>query len=129
MEFRDFLRYAKGSLNLDSRVCESSKRLNGIVKQVADQLEARGYTVHTNIGSSDFKVDLGIVSKTSPEQYELGILLDHVRDSQDKILDVEVMYPRILVQKGWKTYRLSKLNWWRDPKGEIDNIIQKLEVS
>ena len=140
LAFRDFLRYAKGNLNLDTRVYKSDSRPDGIAKRVADALEKRGYTVHTNIGSSAFKVDLGIVSPTDPGRYAMGILLDHTRESRDKIrddaealyphiLDAEVMYPRILAQKSWNIYRLSKLNWRRDPSGEIENMIQKMEVT
>ena len=109
-DFREFLKYARGEYVLDKRITSSaerdkkkssaaerdirtisnSERSDGLIDSIAKGLEAQGYRVHTDIGSSDFKVDLGIVSEDDP--------------------------------KGWKIYRLSGLNWFNDPNGEINQI-------
>lgn len=124
--FRDFLQYAKGEIKLDGRIVHKQNRQKGLVDKVALALEEAGYEVHTNIGSSEFKVDIGVVSKDNPDKYELGILLDHYTDYYSNIHDREVIYPKILEHKGWKIYRLCELNWNNSPQRELRQIIRKL---
>lgn len=124
--FRDFLLYARGDLVLDSRIKNSEKRKKGLADSVAKALEKEGLKVHVNIGSSDYKVDIGVVSKEHPKQYAVGILLDHFRDGRD-IHDREVVYPESLARKGWKIYQLRELNWYNDPRREIRQIVKMME--
>ncbi len=147
-DFREFLKYARGEYVLDKRVTSSVERdtrtkanaesgsrtigsaehADGLIDSIAKELEAQGYRVHTDIGSSGFKVDLGIVSEADPNKYSLGILLDHFNDKDSSIHDREVIYPSILESKGWRIYRLSGLNWFNDPNGEINQIKRAMGV-
>ena len=127
-DFREFLKYAQGEVVLDKRIRDKKQRATGLVNAIARALEEQGYEVHTNIGSSDFKVDLGIVDRENPGSYALGILIDHFNDAKSSIHDREVIYPGILASKGWKTYRLCGLNWMNDPRREIMQIQKAMEV-
>lgn len=127
-DFREFLQYAKGDVALDTRERDSYTRNCGLVARVASELEKLGYEVHTNIGSSEFKVDIGIVSPDDPRHYILGILVDHYRNCGSSIYDREVIYPKCLKRKGWNIYRLRKLNWINNWRGEIRRIIRAVEV-
>lgn len=122
VKFKEFLLYAKGEEIFDKRVKNSDKREKGLIDRVAIALENEGYEVHTNIGSSHFKVDLGIVSKKDPNKYELGIVVDHYDDKTSSIHDREILYPKTLESKGWKIYRLRLFNWNSNPKDEISQI-------
>ena len=82
------------------------------------------YEVHTNIGSSKCKVDIGIVSKTNPDVYQLGILLDDFSHSKYLIKDREIIGPDLLKKKGWNLYRLHSLNWYENPEYEVNQILQ-----
>lgn len=126
--FREFLQYAKGEMIMDSRVIDKEHREDGLINKVASALEEAGYEVHTNIGSSDFKVDIGVVSKEDPGKYALAILLDHNKDarSDSSIHDREIIYPQILERKGWNIYRLCELNWNNSSQREIRQILRKL---
>ena len=127
-DFREFLKYAQGEVILDKRIRDKKQRATGLVNAIARTLEEQGYEVHTNIGSSDFKIDLGIVSKENPNKYALRILIDHFNDSKSSIHDREVIYPGILGSKGWRTYRLCGLNWINDPRREISQIKRAMEA-
>lgn len=122
--FKEFLQFAKGDIVFDSRILDNNGRTRGLIDRIASSLEKEGYEVHTNIGSSEFKVDLAIVSKSNPNKYDLGILVDHYRDTRSSIHDREVTYPKILESKGWKVYRLRELNWNHDPHREVRQIIK-----
>lgn len=126
-DFREFLKYAQGEIVMDKRTRSSEERTTGLVNAVAKSLEEAGFEVHTNIGSSDFKVDLGIVSSDDSNKYAMGILVDHFNDVKSSIHDREVIYPGILGSKGWKVYRLCGLNWINDPRREIGQIKRALE--
>lgn len=47
--------------------------------EIANELRLRGYAVQTDIGLSDFRVDISIASATDPNQPVLAILLDGER--------------------------------------------------
>ena len=126
-DFKEFLQFAQGNIVLDSRVCDSRSRKGGLIDRIATELEKAGYTVHTNIGSSEFKVDIGIVSKEDPDHYALGILVDHYKNNGSSIHDREVIYPKGLEKKGWKIYRLREYNWMNSPRNEIRQIVKAVE--
>ena len=44
--------------------------------EIADAFRARGYAVRTDVGLSEFKVDLSLAQKDAPEQPVMAILLD-----------------------------------------------------
>lgn len=125
--FKQFLQYAKGEMSLDTRICSSDSRPAGLVNNIATALEKEGYEVHTNIGSSELKVDIAVVFKEDPGKYCLGILLDHFRDSRSSVHDREVIYPKILEAKGWKIYKLRELNWTQNPSGELRRIMSAIK--
>ncbi len=120
-DLKDFLAFAKGDLKFDSRENGTGKETKGLIVSVVKALEEKGYQVHTNIGSSSCKVDIGIVSEQDGT-YKLGILLDHFDNEAHSVRDDEVIIPEILENKGWKLYRLHALNWYANSKYEIERI-------
>lgn len=128
-DLRDFLAYARGDISYDKReeqhTVRNSREQNVSVfaDSVAEGLRKRGYTVHTNIGSSECKVDIGIVSEKDESRYVLGILLDHFKESRKVgIRDREVIFPEALKRKGWEIYRMYSPNWYENPENELDEI-------
>lgn len=126
-DIRDFIAYAKGELKLDSRkIGEASEsKTSDMCENVAEMLREKGHTVHTNIGSSACKVDIGIVSETEKTKYKLGILLDDFDGSFDAY-DRETVITNMLESKGWKLYRLHSADWNRDYVHEISKIEEML---
>ena len=120
-DLKDFLAFAKGDLKFDSREKGTGKEAKGLIVSVVKALEEKGYQVHTNIGSSSCKVDIGIASEQDGT-YKLGILLDHFDNEAHSVRDDEVIIPEILENKGWKLYRLHALNWYANSKYEIERI-------
>ena len=120
-DFKDFLAFAKGDLKMDKRQVGVPDDMKGLGAVVAKALEAKGYTVHTNIGSSSCKVDLGVTADDG-ESYKLGILLDHFEHGNYDVYDEEVILPEMLKQKGWKIYRLHSINWYENPAYEMSQI-------
>lgn len=126
-DFRDFLSYARGSIQYDTRVKELSKESNSLIRSVAEVIQKMGYEVHTNIGASKCKVDIGVVSNENPGTYIMGILLDHFTESGISVKDTEVIRSEILKKKGWNVYRVHTLNWYEDAEYETGLIKAELE--
>ena len=120
-DLKEFLAFAKGDLKFDSREEGAGKNTKGVIVSVVKALEEKGYQIHTNIGSSSCKVDIGVVD-TDGHTYKLGIILDHFENTAHSIRDEEIIIPAILENKGWKLYRLHALNWYENSKYELEKI-------
>lgn len=128
-DVQDFLAFARGDLKLDTRDSgdeAARQKRTGLLRAVSELLEAKGYLVHTNIGSSSCKVDIGVVAKDG-QSYQLGILLDDFMSSDYCVRDKEVIIPDLLESKGWKLYRLHALNWYDNADYEMQQIEKLLE--
>lgn len=129
-DIRDFLSYASGVLKLDTKVIaeetDAEECGSAIEQQLAAKLRENGYTVHTGIGSSECKVNIGVADENG-EEYKLGILLDDQEGVFD-IVDHELMIPSVLIGSGWKIYRLASVNWFKDPELELRQIIQMMQA-
>ena len=73
-----FLEYAeKGTRNTPGSSLPSlSEETVSIENIIADKLRSLGYTVHTDIGCSGYKIDIGIVNPQNTSNYQLGIICD-----------------------------------------------------
>ena len=120
-DLKDFLAFAKGDLKFDSREEGAGKNAKGMIVSVVKALEEKGYQVHTNIGSSSCKVDIGVVDADG-HTYKLGIILDHFENTEHGVREEEIIIPAILENKGWKLYRLHALNWYENSKYELEKI-------
>ena len=80
---------------------------------IADKLRTIGYTVHTNIGYSGYKIDIGIVDEKNPARYRLGIICDGENYKKAKTArDREVVQSNVLKMLGWNICRVWTLDWW-----------------
>jgi len=67
---KNFLAFAeKGHLPLDAGMISAEDNQLNLSQHVANRLRAEGLVVNENIGTSDFKVDLGIVHPEFPSRY------------------------------------------------------------
>ena len=72
-----FLEYAeKGKSSLSTLKVNGRHQDSGFIDSLANRLKAEGFDVLTNIGSSGFKIDIGIINPKVPSEYQLGVLCD-----------------------------------------------------
>ena len=142
---RQFLEYARASsqLNkeavdevlsrLDEKMTVSAKHnleFDSVFEtQVYQELTNRGFNVHTQIGASDYKIDLAIIHPDDPYRYILAIECDGATfHSSKSAKERDVLRQKFLENKGWKFERIWSRNWWRDPNKEISRIISRIET-
>ena len=100
------------------------------VSSVAAALEARGYMVNTGIGSSEYRVDIGIVDPERPERYLLGLLCDGYNyASSGSARDRDVNIPSVLSNLGWRTFNIWSVEWWDTPGHVLDRIEHEIECA
>lgn len=122
-----FLEYAeKGTRSTISSVPRQlSEATASIETIIADRLRSLGYTVHTDIGCSRYKIDIGIVDTENTSNYQLGIICDGKNYKRTKTArDREIVQNNVLKALGWNIYRIWTMDWWEKPD-EVMATIQE----
>ena len=104
------------------------KAKDAFIESVASALKAKGYAVNTHIGSSEYRVDIGIIDSANPDRYLLGLLCDgynYVASSTAH--DRDVTTPAVLSLLGWKIYNIWSVEWWDTPEYVLNGIIREIE--
>ena len=98
-----------------------------LAQQIAERLRSKGYEVSTNIGRSQFKVDVAVGDAKRPGIYQLGILLDGegYRDTHTT-RDREIVQPSVLGILHWQIMRIWSVDWFNNPEYVISRIEEKL---
>ncbi|NDV57427.1 DUF3320 domain-containing protein [Bacteroides sp. 519] len=121
-----FLEYAEkgGRLTTGQHTLATASVENDIAKK----LRQEGYEVHTAIGCSGYKIDIGIVDKENPSNYILGILCDGENYRQTKTMrDREIVQTSVLKQLGWNIHRVWTMDWWENPGKVLVTIKRMIE--
>lgn len=123
-----FLEYAEnGSLPttaahiLNDEVCPA-------VELLADKLREYHYNVHTNVGVSQFKVDIAIVHPNDPTRYLYGIVTDgtgyhNAPTARDRVMG----WPDTLRLLGWNIGHVWTIDWLDAPDQCLKNIIRNIK--
>ena len=131
-DLKNFLHYAENGgslghfLSLNNDTPESLD--NPFENSVADALRAKGWDVRTQIGNSDFRVDIGIVHPDRPDSYLSGIECDG--SSYHKAAtarDRDRIRQYVMENLGWEIYRVWSIDWYLDSESVINRIHNQLE--
>ncbi len=97
-------------------------------KQVINQLREKGWTVHSQVGVSGYRIDIGVVDPRAPGRYLLGIECDGATyHSAATARDRDRLRHLILEGLGWKLHRIWSTDWWRNPSEPMQKILVRLE--
>lgn len=141
---KDFLMYAQAVSNSDGKQVEQileslSSAMNKTQQQIKyfdsefeelvhDRLESLGYTVETQVGYSNYRIDLAIVHPNDPSRYILGIECDGAMfHSAKSVRERDVIRQQFLERRGWVIDRIWSRNWWRNPEKEIARIKERVD--
>lgn len=104
------------------------KAKDAFIESVAAALKANGYAVNTNIGSSEYRVDIGIIDPANPDRYLLGLLCDGYNYvASNTAHDRDVTTPAVLSLLGWRTYNIWSVEWWDTPEHVLNGITREIE--
>ncbi|RKE56570.1 superfamily I DNA and/or RNA helicase [Sphingobacterium detergens] len=126
-----FLNFAeRGVLQTAEAVAHDQEKYT-LIQSIAKYLDQQGIKVKTNIGTSGYRVDIGIVDPLHAHQYILGILVDGKNYFNTQTTnDRELLIPNVLQSLGWNIYRIWTLDWIKNRdkilnaiKAEIQRIV------
>ncbi len=121
-----FLEFAeKGRTTIAQPSDEMIINRNGIGKYVAAELAPYGYECRTDVGVSDFKIDVAVVDPKNKHNFILAILCDGTTEFSVK--DRSVMQVQTLKRNNWNVIKLYSINFFNNPKREIKKIKEYLD--
>jgi very-short-patch-repair endonuclease len=92
-------------------------------EEVFQALTAAGYQIHSQVGQSGFRIDLGIVHPKNPGRYLIGIECDGAMfHSGVSIRERDVFRQKFLEARGWKIHRIWSSSWWENRDREVRKI-------
>lgn len=90
---------------------------------VAQALQARGWQVHTQVGASSFRVDLGVVHPDFAGRYLAGVECDGATYHRSATArDRDKLREQVLRGLGWQILRIWSTDWWVNPGGTLERI-------
>ena len=96
-------------------------------KVIVDFLRKHGYLVETEIGCSDYKIDIAVVNPDVEGEYIAGIECDGLSYVQAKTArDRDHLRRTILQNMGWNLYRVWSTEWVRNPSAEGEALLSFL---
>lgn len=120
---RAFIAYAIDGKLPDIETKSATQR-DELVEQIARTLRKDGHKVETNVGRSDFRIDIAIADPENPGSYSLGLILDGLNYAAlPTVRDREITIPTVLGNLGWHLHRVWSLDWLDNPKNAINQIL------
>lgn len=132
-DLRSFLDYAErgmAALAEHRSVDHLAECESPFERQVCEELRNLGYTVHTQVGCSGYRIDLAIVDPEHPGRYLLGIECDGANYHRAKTArDRDRIREKVLKDLGWRLHRVWSTDWWERPDRELERIKDAIEAA
>jgi len=94
---------------------------------VAAALGRKGWQVHTQIGASSFRIDLGVVHPDLAGRYLAGVECDGATYHRSATArDRDKLREQVLRGLGWEIERIWSTDWWVDPGGTLERVHARL---
>ena len=85
--------------------------------------ERKGWQVHTQIGASSFRVDLGVVHPDFAGRYLAGVECDGATYHRSATArDRDKLREQVLRGLGWEIVRIWSTDWWVNPGGTLERV-------
>jgi superfamily I DNA and/or RNA helicase len=125
---QSYLKYAETG-EIDTTIVNSYEKCESpLEQQVMTALQDLGYTVRSQIGCSNYRIDLGIVHPKQQNKFILGIECDGAMyHSAQTARERDRLRQQILENLGWKIHRIWSRDWWKNKNNEIQKIKKRLE--
>ncbi|MDR3474074.1 MAG: DUF3320 domain-containing protein [Devosia sp.] len=123
-DFKHFLEYAeRGARAMAEAAHTLGETESPFEDAVKAALEARGWTVHAQIGVSGFRIDLGVVDPDAPGRYLAGVECDGASYHRSATArDRDRLREFVLRDLGWRIHRVWSTDWWMNMESAIGRL-------
>ncbi|SJM95168.1 hypothetical protein CRENPOLYSF2_4670003 [Crenothrix polyspora] len=128
-DLKHFLEYAqRGASALTEAIGASGGFFDSPFEQaVAEQLQAKGWVTHSQVGVSGFRIDLGVVNPDAPDQYLSAVECDgDSYHSSATARDRDFLREHVLRGLGWEVIRIWSTDWWIDSESALEHVDAQL---
>ncbi|TMV88359.1 DUF3320 domain-containing protein [Thioclava sp. BHET1] len=128
-DFKAFLDYAKrGAVALGGQDYGSLGGVDSPFEEaVLEALRAKGWDVRTQIGVSDYRIDLGVRHPDHAGAWLAGVECDGARyHSSATARDRDRVRQAVLEGLGWKILRIWSTEWFRAPQATLEGVDRQL---
>lgn len=95
---------------------------------VAGALSRKGWQIHTQVGASDFRIDLAVVHPDAAGVYLSGIECDGATYHRSATArDRDKLREQVLRGLGWEILRVWSTDWWIDAEDTLKKLDAKLQ--
>jgi very-short-patch-repair endonuclease len=95
---------------------------------VAKALERKGWAIHTQVGVSAYRIDLGVVHPEAPGTFLAGIECDGATYHRSATArDRDKLREWVLRGLGWEILRVWSTDWWTDPETTLEALNLRLK--
>jgi very-short-patch-repair endonuclease len=124
---KDYLHYAAtGALGLPTETGRNPDSEFEIA--VADELRRHGLECVAQVGVSDYFIDIAVRHPDLPGGYILAIECDGAMyHSAKSVRDRDRLRQMVLEDRGWEVHRIWSTDWFRDPNGQIQIVLKRIE--
>jgi len=89
-----------------------------------------GIPVKRQVGCSGYRIDLAVLDPAHPGKYILGIECDGASyHSHLTARDRDRLRQQVLENLGWNIYRIWSVDWFRNPKRELEKLLQAIDLA
>ncbi|MBP3039566.1 DUF3320 domain-containing protein [Bacillaceae bacterium Marseille-Q3522] len=125
--FMEFAKKGKEPLLLENRNVHLQANSEVIAKKIQLGLQHAGYESKLSVGSSEYKVDVAVLSRKEKGEYLAAIQIDGPRyadalTTRDRDKLKETMMDRL----GWHIIKVWSADWFYDEEKQLNRIIQRL---
>jgi very-short-patch-repair endonuclease/DNA polymerase III delta prime subunit len=95
---------------------------------VINALYDRGIDTEPQVGTSGYRIDIGIKHSDSPGRYILGIECDGATYHSAKAArDRDRLRQEVLEGLGWNIHRIWSTDWYRSPEKELEKVLHAIK--
>lgn len=118
--FLEFARQGRiGAENITAQKHETTP-LNEII---ASEIRKLGFEARTNIGSSGYRINIGIVDREETDRYIMAVACDGPSYMTAKTArDRNVSQLSVLSGLGWNIHRIWAMDWFENPQRELHKL-------
>jgi very-short-patch-repair endonuclease len=125
---RDFLLFAESGKLQSTSLNKMLETESPFEKDVMLELMNKGYLVDPQVGSSGYRIDLGIRHISLPGLYICGIECDGVAyHSSETARDRDRLRQAVLEARGWQIIRVWSTDWFKERHGQIIRMVDFIE--
>ena len=97
-------------------------------ESVKEFLSVKGYTTVTQWAVINYRIDLVVLDPNDTNRYLLAIECDGASyHSSPMARERDYTRQKVLENLGWKVYRIWSTDWFKDPAGEKNKLINYIE--